>query len=84
MQEKYTNFVWGGIAVKYGEGSHLFKVKYDYIKECPNDWPDAKQGFLPLDGRSWHIILPLPWLWKKIYNNNPVFNENYYTFVDFL
>lgn len=84
MQEKYTHFVWGGIAVKYGEGSHLFKVKYDYLKGYPAGWPASKQGFLPLDGRSWHIILPIPWLWKKLYNNNPVFNEKYYTFVDFL
>jgi hypothetical protein len=60
------------------------KVKFDYIKPYPTGWPGARQGFLPLDGKTWHIILPLPWLWKKLYHNTPVFNENYFVFVDFL
>lgn len=84
IQKKYTNIIWGGIAVKYGEGSHLFKVKFDYIQPYPKGWPASKQGFLPLDGKSWHIILPLPWLWKKLYNDKPIFDENCYLFVDFL
>lgn len=83
-QYHLTNINWGGIAVKYGANSHLFKVKFDYIQPYPKDWPASKQGFLPLDGKSWHIILPLPWLWKKLYFNKPEFNEMYYTFVDFL
>lgn len=41
------------------------------------------QGFLPLDGRSWHTYLPIPWLFKKIYNDTPTFNNEYYTYVDF-
>lgn len=40
--------------------------------------------FKNLDGSSWHTYLPIPWLWKKIYYNNPEFNEEYYTLVDFL
>ena len=84
VQSHLTNINWGGIGVKYGEGSHLFKVKFDYIQPYPKNWPASKQGFLPLDGKTWHIILPLPWLWKKLYNNNPVFNSDFYTFVDFL
>lgn len=37
-----------------------------------------------LDGRSWHTYLPIPWLWKKIYYDNPEFNEDYFTMVDFV
>ena len=48
-----------------------------------NDVP-CVQGFLPLDGHSWHTYLPLPWLWKKIYHNHPEFNAEQYTLVDFL
>ena len=79
-----TNINWGGIAIKYGEKANLFKVIYDYIKQYPSDWPANKRGFLPLDGSSWHIIIPIPWLWKKIYYNKPIFFDNIYTFVDFL
>jgi hypothetical protein len=79
----YSNIKWGGIAIKYGEGSHLFKVKYEYLKNAIG-WPKAIQGFLPLDGRSLHILLPIPWLWKKIYNDKPTFNDKHFTWVDFL
>lgn len=81
--KKYYYIKWGGIAIKYGEGSHLFKVKYDYIRHAKN-WPVCKQGFLPLDGRTWHILLPVPWLWKKLYNDEPKFSRSFYTYVDFL
>lgn len=37
-----------------------------------------------LDGSSWHTYLPIPWLWKKIYYDNPEFNGDYYTMVDFV
>lgn len=84
IQDQLTNIFWGGIGIKYGVGSHLFKVKFDYIQPYPSGWPASKQGFLPLDGKTWHIILPLPWLWKKLYFNKPKFNKSYYTFVDFL
>lgn len=83
-EKEFKNIVWGGVAIKYGEGSHLFKVKYDYIYGYPKGWPASKQGFLPLDGRSLHILLPIPWLWKKIYNDNPKFDNKTYLYVDFL
>lgn len=40
--------------------------------------------FLALNGTTWHTLLPIPWLWKKIYNDKPEFSENYFTYVDFL
>lgn len=36
-----------------------------------------------LDGSSWHTYLPIPWLWKKIYYDDPEFNEDCFTMVDF-
>lgn len=83
LMEEYAHIKWGGISIKYGEGSHLFKVQYDCVHQAKN-WPVCKQGFLPLDGRSWHILLPIPWLWKKVYNDKPEFSVHYYTWVDFL
>lgn len=41
-------------------------------------------AFKNLDGSTWHTYLPIPWLWKKLYYNNPKFNDIYYTMVDFL
>lgn len=82
MQAECPNIKWGGIAIKYGEGSNLFKVKYEYIRPYKN-WPICKQGFLPLDGRTWHILLPIPWLWKKVYGT-PELSRHYYTIIDFL
>lgn len=83
MQQECPRIKWGAIAIKYGEGSHLFKVQYEYIHHAKN-WPVCKQGFLPLNGSTWHILLPIPWLWKKIYNDKPEFDRHYYTWVDFL
>lgn len=81
---RYNHIKWGGIAIKYGEGSNILNVKYEYILPYPCDWPATEQAFLPLDGRSWHILLPIPWLWKKICHNKPEFNEHTFKFVDFL
>lgn len=79
-----TNIVWGGVAVKYGIGSSLFKVKFDYLEPYPTNYPPNERAFLPLDGTSWHIILPIPWLWKKIYHDKTEFNNHTFKFVDFL
>ena len=83
IKSTFKHITWGSIAIKYGEGSHLLKVSYDYLYH-PSKWPSCVSRFLPLNGSTWHILLPIPWLWKKIYYNNPVFNEDFYTYVDFL
>ena len=80
----FKNICWGAISVKYGEGSNLFKVQYGFIASADKGFPGGRQGFLPLNGSTWHIILPIPWLWKKIYNDNTEFNEEYFIYVDFL
>lgn len=49
-------------------------------------WYDVaiKQGYLNLDGSSWHTYLPIPWLWKKLYHAKPKFDGESFTMVDFL
>ena len=84
VRHRLKNIIWGGMAIKYGKDAHILNVKYDYIQPYPENWPVTRRGFLPLDGTSWHILLPIPWLWKKVYYNKPVFFDNIYTFVDFL
>lgn len=83
-RHRLKNIIWGGVAIKYGKNANILNVKYDYINPYPSDWPVTRRGFIPLDGTSWHILLPLPWLWKKIYYDKPVFFDNIYTIVDFL
>lgn len=84
IKYSFKNIHWGNISIKYGEGSHLFKVQYDLVDFAESGFPGGKQGFLPLNGNTWHILLPIPWLWKKIYNDNPVFDDKCFTYVDFL
>ena len=83
-QSELQNIHWGGIAIKYGKKANLFNVMFDYIKPFPTDWPANERAFLPLDGSSWHILLPIPWLWKKLYHNKVEFNDKVYKYVDFL
>ena len=49
-------------------------------------WYDVamKQGYVNLDGSTWHTLLPIPWLWKKVYHNKPEFDNDSFTMVDFL
>lgn len=79
----FPNINFCEVSIKYGKGSSIFKVKYDVIRGNYNGIK-CKQGFKPLDGRSWHILLPIPKLWKKIYYDKPEFNDEYFLFVDFL
>ena len=83
LKLKYPLVLYGNISIKYGKDSTGIKVKYETLEKA--EYPvKAVQGFLPLDGRSWHTYLPIPWLWKKLYHNKPEFNDEYYTWVDFL
>lgn len=40
--------------------------------------------FKKLDFSSWHTLLPIPCLWKKIYFDKVEFNDEYFTMVDFI
>lgn len=90
IKDKCKHCCYGGVAVKYGKDGDGFNVRYDYLDPSTEEFnrlclnKDAKQGFLPLDGRSWHTYLPIPWLWDKIYKQPHVFTEDVVTYYDFL
>lgn len=81
---KYSHIIWGYLAVKYGKESTGIKVKYDIIFNGEKGYEGGEQGFVPLDGRSWHTYIPIPWLWDKLYSRPHVFNEIKFKYVDFL
>lgn len=84
MKIAYKHIIWGALSVKYGKDSTGIKVKYDVVVNPQAKFEYGVQGFLPLDGRSWHTYLPIPWLWDRLYKRPHVFNEEVFTFVDFL
>lgn len=47
------------------------------------DRPKIVQSFHGLYWFTWRLLLPIPWLWRKIYGQAE-FNDEYYTQVDFL
>lgn len=79
----YSNIIWGSFCCKYAENAST-KVDYVPVQYADKEYSGGKQGFLPLDGRSWHTYIPIPWLWDRLYKRPHKFNEEYYTFVDFL
>jgi hypothetical protein len=44
----------------------------------------SRDFFMHLDWHSWHTLIPIPWLWKRVYYDKPVFDDECFTFVDFL
>lgn len=84
IKRNFQWILWGGIALKYGKDAKGVNVKYEYLEKAEPGYEGGKQGFLPLDGRTWHIYLPIPWLWDKLYKRPHIFNEQTYTYVDFL
>lgn len=62
-----------------------FNVKHPEWKvvKSVNHVPSVSK-FKILDWSTWHTLLPIPWLWKKVYFDKPVFNKDTYTMVDFL
>ena len=41
-------------------------------------------AYTVLDWSSWCTLLPIPWLWKKLRNDHPKFNNTMFTMVDFI
>lgn len=79
----YINIIWGSFCCKYGEKIST-KVEYITVQYSDVEYSGGVQGFIPLDGRSWHTYIPIPWLWDVLYKRPHKFNEEKYTFVDFL
>lgn len=70
----YNNLNLVEVAVK--------KPKWTVLKS--EERVSFQQYFKVLDGRSWHTLIPIPWLWKKIYHNKPEFNKQIFKMVDFI
>lgn len=81
IERAFTDVKFTYFAVKYGKDSNGVKVKYDIVKKI--NPVGGTQGFLALDGHSWHTYLPIPWLWNKLYGVH-VFDNERYNIVDFL
>ena len=79
----FFNITFGKFCIKYDKRNSV-KVSYDEVLPEDKNYEGGIQGFLPLDGRSWHTYLPIPWLWDRIYMRPHKFNKDKFTFVDFL
>ena len=79
----FDNIIYGSICTKYATKVST-KVDYIKIQYADKEYSGGIQGFLPLDGRSWHTYLPIPWLWDRLYKRPHKFNDEEFTFVDFL
>lgn len=83
----YKHLKYGGIAIKKGKNSKGVGTTYDYLLKADPNWIDASigpRGFIPLDGSSWHTYIPIPWIWDRLISRPHKFNEEKYTYVDFL
>lgn len=85
-RNEYVKF--GPICSKYSDTSNGLVVDYSILRSAENNWLDSEyqneQCFKPLDGRTWHTYLPIPFLWKQFYFKKVEFNSIAYKFVDFL
>ena len=79
----FFNIIWGKFCIKYNKRNSV-KVSYDEVLPEDKNYEGGIQGFLPLDGRSWHTYIPIPWLWDRLYHRPHTFNADKFTFVDFL
>lgn len=79
----FFNITFGKFCIKYNKRNSV-KVSYDVVIPADKNYEGGIQGFLPLDGRSWHTYLPIPWLWDRLYYRPHTFNADKFTFVDFL
>lgn len=84
IKEEFKHIKYGGIAIKHSKSR--ITTQYDYQIPADEGWLDApsKSYFIKLDGKTWHFLIPIPWLWKKIYYDKVEFNESEYRIVDFL
>ena len=81
-KEKFQNIGWGVVCTKYTDNTIV--VNYGVVMESEPNLPGGTQAFLPLDGKRWQTLIPIPWLWKQFYFKHVEFNEETYQFVDFL
>lgn len=83
LRKVFPRITWGAACCKYGRRAGV-RVDYVTVLDGQPGYSGGVQGFLPLDGRSWHTYLPIPWLWDRLYKRPHRFSEERFTFVDFL
>lgn len=83
LRKNFQWIIWGSACCKYDKRA---SARVDYVSVLPAEpgYSGGVQGFLPLDGRSWHTLLPIPWLWDRLCKRPHRFNGERFTFVDFL
>lgn len=79
MQE-FSNIQFGDFITKYPKWQKV--LDGNQVSFYPHNI--NYQQFKPLDFSSWHSLIPIPILWKQFYFKHPVFNEESFTYVDFL
>ena len=84
--EMYPHILITSVDAKYsGTKKNPFIVDYKHIctiNRCPIG--SNPQGVIALDGKHWQTFLPIPRLWNWIYTRHHTFDEQKFTFVDFL
>lgn len=83
-RNEYVKF--GQICSKYSDTTSGIVVDYAVLRNAEDKWIDrpTEQYFKPLDGRTWHTYIPIPFLWKQFFYKNVEFDSMTYKFVDFL
>lgn len=72
LKDIYENIHIANINVKKPVWKNL--VNYLHIR--------AINKFITLDGSSWHTLIPIPWLWNKIYKFK--YEDGYINIIDFV
>lgn len=73
--KKFTKIKFTSFNVKHPE--------WEVVKWCSHPIPHIN-AYKVLNWDTWHSLLPIPWLWKKIYHDKPHFDNKVFSFVDFL
>ena len=77
IKYRFKDIRWLDISVKRG-----YEGKWQTLVASNHNLP-IKQGFVALDGSSWHTLIPIPWLWNKLYSVGKM-SDNWHLLLDFL
>lgn len=59
LRKVFPRITWGAACCKYNRRAGA-RVDYVTVLAGQPGYSGGVQGFLPLDGRSWHTLLPIP------------------------
>ncbi len=90
IEDEYTDGYFVRLMQSFSKGFVLVDIfnKHPYRRIWSN--PNADVAYteafvgLPVKWGRWEWLLPIPWLWKKLRYNTPVFDDYTYKVVDFL